>query len=120
MLPSHLARLQVVDYRKPGAKSAYALAAALAHLPAPQALPQPLPDPPPIPFATTPPLFVEHSQAATLTMEQQLALIERLKVALDRASEREAAEEVLRSLQNRDDLHEAAAEEIESLLSSLN
>jgi WD40 repeat protein len=118
-LPSLLAPLQVVDYRQPGVKNAFALAAALAALPAPQALPQPLPDPPPIPISYLSGLK-EHSQAATLSLDEQLALIGRLKAALGRASEREAAEEVLRSLQNRNDLYQVSAQEIESLLSPHN
>ena len=118
-LPSLLAPLQVVDYRQPDVNSAFALAAALANLPAPQAIPRPLPELPPIPISYLSGLR-QRSQAGTLSMDEQLALISRLKVALGRASEREAAEEVLRSLQNRNDLYEASAREIESLLSPLN
>ena len=118
-LPPLLAPLQVVDYRQPDTMSAFALAAALAALPTPQALPQPLPDPPLIPVSYLSGLK-EQSQAATLSMDEQLALVARLKVALSRATEREAAEEVLRSLQNRDDLYQVSAREIESLLSPSN
>jgi hypothetical protein len=39
-------------------------------------------------------------------MDEQLALVARLKVALGRAGERAAAQEVLRSLQNRNDLYQ--------------
>ena len=53
-------------------------------------------------------------------MDEQLALIARLKVALGRASDRQVAEEVLRSLQNRDDLYQVSAREIESLLAPLS
>lgn len=118
-LPPLLTPLQVVDYRQPDMKSAFALAAALAHLPSPQALPQPLPEPPPIPISYLSGLK-ERSQAATLSMDEQLALVARLKVALGRATEREAAEEVLQSLQHRDDLYQVSAREIESLLSLFN
>jgi len=117
-LPSLLAPLQVVDYRQPDTKSAFALAAALATLPAPQALPQPLPEPPPIPISYLSGLK-ERSQAATLSMDEQLALIARLKAALGRANEREAAEEVLRSLQDRHDLYQVSAREIETILPPL-
>jgi hypothetical protein len=115
-LPPLLAPLQVVDYCEPGMKHAFALAAALAALPVPQMLPQPLPEPPPIPVSYLSDLM-ERSQAATLSMDEQLALVARLKVAFGRASERAAAEQVLRSLQNRDDLYQVSAREIESLLS---
>jgi TIR domain len=118
-LPPLLAPLQVVDYREPGMKNAFALAAALAALPVPQALPRPLPEPPPIPVSYLSGLM-ERSRAATLSMDEQLALVARLKVAFSRASEREAAEEVLRSLKNRDDLYQVSAREIESILSPLN
>jgi hypothetical protein len=118
-LPSLLARLQVVDYCQPDMKSAFALAAALAALPTPRALPQPLPEPPPIPISYLSGLK-ERSQAATLSMDEQLALVARLKVALDRASERTAAEEVLRSLQSRDDLYQVSAREIETILPPLS
>ena len=118
-LPPLLAPLQVVDYRGTGTKSAFALAAALAALPAPRALPRPLPDPPPIPISYLSELK-ERSQATALSMDEQLALIARLKVALARASEREAAEEVLRSLEKRNDLYQVSAREIEFLLSPLD
>jgi hypothetical protein len=53
-------------------------------------------------------------------MDEQLALIARLKAALGRANEREAAEEVLRSLQDRHDLYQTSAREIETLLPPVN
>lgn len=118
-LPPLLASLQVVDYQEPDMKHAFALAAALAALPVPQALPQPLPEPPPIPVSYLSGLM-ERSRAVTLSMDEQLALVARLKAALGRASERAAAEQVLRSLQNRDDLYQVSAREIESLLSPVN
>jgi hypothetical protein len=118
-LPALLAPLQVVDYRQPGTTSAFALAAALAALPTPPALPQPLPKPPSIPVSYLSELK-EQSQADSLNMNEQLALIARLKDALSRPAEREAAEEVLRSLQNRNDLYQVSAREIESLLSGIN
>jgi hypothetical protein len=117
-LPPLLAPLQVVDCRLPDMNSAFALAAALAALPAPQELPQPLPEPPHVPISYLSGLK-ERSQAATLSMDEQIALVTRLKAALGRASEREAAEEILRSLQGRDDLYQVSGREIESLLSPI-
>ena len=73
MLPSLLASLQVVDYRQPDMKSAYALAAALKDLPTPRALPRPLPQPPPIPISYLSELN-ERSQAATLSMDEESGL----------------------------------------------
>jgi TIR domain len=119
MLPFLLARLQAVDYCQPGARNAFDLAAAIAALPAPQTLPRPLPDPPPIPVSYLSGLK-ERSQAAALSMDEQLALVAHLKIALGRAGERESAEEVLRSLQKRSDLYQVSAREIESLLLPLN
>jgi hypothetical protein len=118
-LPSLLARIEVVDCRQPDMNSAFALVAALAALPAPQALPQPLPEPPPIPVSYLSGLK-ERSQATTLSLDEQLALVGLLKVALGRESEREDAEEMLRSLQNRNDLYQVSAREIRSLLSLQN
>ena len=118
-LPPLLASLQTVDYCEPNVTSAFALAAAIAVLPSPQPLPQPLPEPPPIPISYLSGLK-ERSEAVTLDMDEQLALVARLKVALGREGDRETAEEVLRSLQNRDDLYQVTAREIESLLSGLN
>ncbi len=69
-LPPLLAQLQVVDYREPDIKHAFAIAAALAALPVPQALPQPLPTPPPIPVSYLSDLM-ERSQAATLSLDEQ-------------------------------------------------
>src|SRR5215472_10961533 len=119
ILPPFLAPLQVVDFCRPDVKSAFALAAAVAALPAPRPLPQPLPEPPPAPISYLSELK-ELSQATALSMDQQLALVARLKAALDRSSHRAAAEEVLRSLQDRNDLYLATAREIDSVLSTLN
>jgi len=119
ILPSLLAPLHVVDYRQSDVKAAFALAAALANLPGPQPLPRPLPDPPPVPISYLSGLK-ERSQAAVLSMDQQLSLVMQLKAALGRASDQSAAEEVLRSMQRRHDLYHVSAREIESLLSSLD
>jgi hypothetical protein len=115
-LPPLLAPLHLVDYREADTQSAFALAAALANLPAPATLPHPLPEPPPIPISYVSGLR-ERSRATLLSLEEQLVLVAQLKVALRREGERDAAAEVLRSLQTRDDLYQVSAQEIDALLS---
>ncbi len=68
LLPTDLARLQVIDYCQPSEEAAYQLAGAIMGL-SPRALPDPLPAPPPVP---TSPLNAIAGQlsAASLTQDQ--------------------------------------------------
>ena len=113
-LPPDLAALQFVDYSTPGPDAAFELADALANVPYAPALPDPLPEPPPTPLGYFERL-ADRVHAPTLTLDEQLALVARLRTALDREEHRPAALELLSTLQRRDDLYNVPAREIESL-----
>jgi hypothetical protein len=112
-LPPRLASLQLVDCTT-GAAGAFQLAGALVAMAEAPPLPDPLPQPPPIPLS----YLSELSQrvlAPTLSLDEQLALVARLRGALSKPSERGSALELLQALRERPDLFLAAAQELERL-----
>lgn len=115
LLPPDLAPVQMVDFATPTSEGAFDLSYALALLPASPPLPEPLPEPPPIPVSYLSDLNVR-VHARTLSLDEQLALVSRLKGALARAQERDAALELLRALQQREDLYHASAQELEAVI----
>ena len=115
LLPPDLAPLQIVDYCAPGPDAAFELADALAHLPASPALPDPQPKPPPIPVSYMSGLSAQ-VHAPSLTLDQQLAVIAKLEAALKKPAERDAALELLASLQSREDLYHTPGAQIEAVL----
>lgn len=114
-LPPDLAPIQFVDYTTPGPMTGFELAGALAALPAPLPLPEPLPPSPPVPVSYLWEV-TERVYAPTLNLEDQLTLVAKLRTALERAAERDAALELLQALRRRPDLFLAAARQIDPLL----
>jgi TIR domain len=115
LLPPDLAPLQAIDYTAPGPNAAFELAGALYSLPPARPLPDPLPDPPPVPISYLSGLS-DRVRAATLTLDDQLAVVARLRTAMERPREREAAVELLEALRQRTDLYHVPAVEIDKLL----
>jgi hypothetical protein len=115
LLPPDLAPLQAIDYTAPGPNAAFELAGALYSLPPARPLPDPLPDPPPVPISYLSGLS-DRVRAATLSLDDQLAVVARLRTAMERPRERQAAIELLESLRERTDLYHAPAVEIDKLL----
>ncbi|HEX2043075.1 MAG TPA: TIR domain-containing protein [Acidimicrobiales bacterium] len=115
LLPPDLARLHFVDYSAPGPMAAFELAGALAALPAPRVLPEPLPTPPPVPISYLSDLSAR-VYATSLSLDEQLAVVARLRPALDRPTEREGARKLLLALERREDLFHAVARDVQALL----
>jgi hypothetical protein len=115
LLPDDLARLQLVLYIEPQPEHAFRLARALASRPSAPPLPEPLPEPPDVPVSYLHGLR-DRVRAPSLTLDEQLALIGRLEAALERDAERTAALNLLRELNDRDDLYRAAAHRIARLI----
>jgi hypothetical protein len=115
LLPPDLAPLQAIDYTAPGPNAAFELAGALYGLPPARPLPDPLPEPPPVPISYLSGLS-DRVRAAILSLDDQLAVVARLRTALERPREREAATELLEALRQRTDLYHAPALEIEKLM----
>jgi hypothetical protein len=111
-LPLDLTSLQVVDYTGSTTADAFRLAGALAACPPEEPLPDPLPEPPPIPVSYLTRLG-QLVRAPSLSLDEQLALVARLRTAAEHPEERELALEMLERLAGRDDLYQAAARDIE-------
>jgi hypothetical protein len=115
LLPPDLAPLQCIDYTQPGPKAAFELAGALYGLPPAGPLPDPLPDPPPVPISYLSGLS-DRVQARRLSLDDQLAVVARLRTAMERPREREAAVNLLQAMRQRTDLYHAPAMEIDKLM----
>jgi TIR domain len=114
LLPPDLAVVQFVDYTTRGEEAAFRLIGALSTLPSATPLPDPLPEPPPVPISYLSDIS-RRVHAPSLTLDEQLALVARLKLALRRAADRQATLGLLAKLRQREDLYYAAARELEQL-----
>jgi len=117
LMAPDLASLQMVDYSDPDVSAAFELADALAHLPPSPELPDPLPEPPPVPLSYLSDLTAR-VRAPSLTLDEQLALVARLRAALGKSTEHQPALELLRTLQGREDLYIGPAREIDVILAN--
>ena len=117
LLPPDLAAVQMVDYSDPSAVAAFELADALAHLPASPDLPEPLPDPPTVPLSYLSDLTAR-VHAPSLTLDEQLALVSRLRSVIGKETEHQPAMDLLHTLQRRDDLYHEPAREIASIVTA--
>lgn len=115
LLPSDIAPLQMVDYTESGPMTGVQLAAALAALPQAPKLPAELPTPPPRPQAPLAEL-ARRLNLQHLSLEDQLALVAALRVALGQTREQAAAIELLRTLRRRRDLYHTTWQELDELL----
>jgi hypothetical protein len=103
-LPPILARAQFVDYRQPTRPAVVALAAALATAGPADPLPVPLPDPPPIPQSQLYDLDLAVRSIDELNREQQLSLLDRLKIASRDSRRRDGARELIQLFRQRFDI----------------
>jgi hypothetical protein len=103
-LPPALARAQFVDYREPTRQAVVALAAALATSGKARPLPTPLPEPPPIPQSRLYELDVAVRSPAQLTREEQLNLLDRLRVASRDPRRRSGTMDLLQLFRQRFDI----------------
>jgi hypothetical protein len=117
LMPPDIAAVQIVDYTEPGATAAFELADALGHLPASPDLPEPLPDAPVVPLSYLSDLTAR-VRRPSLTLDEQLALVSRLRSALGKETEHQPAMELLLTLRRREDLYHEPAREIVSILTA--
>ncbi len=115
LLPPDLAGVQLVDYGDSNPRRAWDLAGALASCPGPPPLPDPLPAAPPVPVSYLSELS-DRVHAPTLSFDEQAALLVRLRTAVEDASERDAAIELLTSMRDRRDLIFSIGREVDALL----
>ena len=112
-----LFELQVVDYTMEKGKAAFELMSALDRLPAAGALPTPPPEPPRVPISYLSDLS-RMIQAPTLNLDEQMAVMGRLKAGLERPGESELVFKLLRKLRDRNDLFHATAVQIDAVLAT--
>jgi hypothetical protein len=117
LLPSDIARLQVVDYSQPSEAAAYQLIGSITRLPPSLPLPNPLPEPPPTPFSYLP-LIADRISAPALSMDEQFAIVGRLEATVASSADpadRAAVLELLNEMQGRSDLFVAVDKRIAAL-----
>jgi hypothetical protein len=119
MLPPELATLQLIEFTTAGQESAFKLAGALATVPEAPPLPVPLPAPPAVPMSYLSELN-ERVRAPALTMDEQLALVARIRAALQRPGERDAATRLLQMFIERHDLFYEPASEAKALVARMS
>ena len=118
LLPPALAQIQFVDYQQQDRNSALRLARALAAVPPPRPLPDPLPPLPEAPLSYLGGLTEKVELTATLSYEQQSALLVDLKSGLRDPETADDARTLLARLRKRRDLLATIAYEIDELLTS--
>ena len=117
LLPSSLAQLQYVDYRRADKEALKALGKAFTGLPPSSPLPDPLPEPPVAPVSYLSSLGELIDARRPLSFEEQTAIVVRLKHGLrDDSPDAELARTLLRKLRLRDDLYAKVAEEVDDSL----
>ena len=115
LLPWDIAPLQMIDYTATGPMTGVQLAAALLALPQAPDLPTTLPAAPARPQAPLAEL-ARRLSAQHLSLEDQLALVAALRVALGQTREQAAATELLQTLQRRSDLYHATWQELQQVM----
>ncbi len=115
LLPPALSLVQFVDYAKQDRTAAFALARALAVIPPTKPLPDPLPPPPDAPVSYLGGLGSKVDKSASLSYEEQSALLVDLRRSLRDPVTAGDARALLGRLRIRRDLFAAIAEEIDEL-----
>lgn len=115
LLPSALAQIQYVDYRREDKDALKALSRAFAFLPPPRPLPDPLPEAPAAPVSYLGSLK-EQLEVVSLSFDAQTGLLLRLKHGLREAKDTEHVRILLKQFQSRPDLYARIASEIDALL----
>jgi hypothetical protein len=107
LLPSALARVQIIQYRTGDRAEALRFAWALAAMPKAPALPSPLPEPPEEPMSELAKLAQQVAGTATLSdRDQKLLLLELKELVSDPETAVEARELLVRLQKRRDLLHQ--------------
>ncbi|MGC5172514.1 toll/interleukin-1 receptor domain-containing protein [Microbacterium sp. DT81.1] len=115
LLPPDLAQRQLVDYITPNDDAAFALLRGIARLPAAPPLPVPPPLPPPVPMTYL--SEISHQiYANTLSREQQLSIVGRLRDAMTNAEYYDPARELVTLFEGRDDLYAVTERQLREIM----
>ncbi len=118
LLPPALSLIQLLDYRGQDRNAALGLARAFTTLPPSKPLPDPLPTPPEVPISYLGTLSEQIETAASLSYEQQSAIVFDIRRALRDPETANDARLLLEKLRKRRDLLATIAEEIDELRAS--
>jgi hypothetical protein len=113
LLPGELARVQLVDFTTGNEQAAFDLMAALSGLPDAKPLPTPLPEAPPVPVSYLSGLG-ESIQQPNMSLDEQYAVVRKLRSGLDKPRERDAVIQLMSRLRAREDLYAGPARELEA------
>ena len=119
VVPTALSRHQIVSYGAGDKSAMIAVSRALSKVDAARPLPDPEPAPPPLPGSYFTTLRDEVTGRDTLTLEQQLGVLHRLRLKSDDDTARTEVRQLLRTFHGRDDLYASVAEQIDALRDAL-
>jgi hypothetical protein len=119
VVPTALSKHQIVSYGSGDKSAMISVSRALTKVDAARPLPDPEPAPPPLPGSYFTTLRDEVTGRDTLTLEQQLGVLHRLRLKSDDDTARTEVRQLLRTFRGRDDLYASVAEQIDALRDSL-
>jgi hypothetical protein len=119
VVPTALSKHQIVSYGAGDKSAMISVSRALNKLDAARPLPNPEPAPPPLPGSYFTTLRDEVTGRDTLTLEQQLGVLHRLRLKSDDDTARTEVRQLLRTFRGRDDLYASVAEQVDALRDAL-
>jgi hypothetical protein len=119
VVPSALGKYQIVRYGGGDKSAMIAVSRALSQVERGRPLPDPEPPRPPLPGSYFTTLRDEVNRRDTLTLEQQLGLLHRVRVKADDPTAYAELEQLLTTFRRRDDLFASVAEQIDALRATL-
>jgi len=119
VVPTTLSKHQIVSYGAGDKSAMIAVSRALSKVDPARPLPDPEPAPPPLPGSYFTTLRDEVTGRDTLTLEQQLGVLHRLRLKSDDDTARTEVRQLLRTFRGRDDLYASVAEQIDALRDAL-
>ncbi len=115
LLPPALSKIEFVDYRQQDREAAFRLARALNTIPPAAPLPDPLPKSPEAPISYLGGLTEQVDSSATLSYQEQTALLTDLRRSLRDSENTQDARILLQKLRQRRDLFATIADDIDEL-----
>jgi hypothetical protein len=115
LLPPDLAQRQLVDYVTPNDDAAFALLRGITSLPKAPPLPVPPPPPPAVPMTYLSELS-HQIYASTLSREEQLSILARLRDAMSNAEDYDSARELGALFERREDLYAVTERQLHEIM----
>lgn len=116
LFPPQISKLQIVDYSEGSKTEVFALNKAINSTPAALPLPDPMPARPEIPISYVAGLLEEIRSTESLSYDQQIAIVFKLRKHLEDTGDSESVADALGILSNRKDLLAKVKEEMDDVL----